>query len=109
LLDMELRGYLRSLAAGERSKLVNDPDVAPEIVEAVLRAPAVLSDVGAEAWSRLQQKVRMARHGPELAKLEAEGVAIAAWREAIDLIRSDVKRAVEVAEHEATAPEKPAA
>ena len=65
--------------------------------------------MGAEVWSRLEQKARLAKHGPDLAKLEAEEVAIAAWREAIDLVRDDVKRAIAVAERKAVAPEKPAA
>lgn len=98
---------MRSLAAGERSKLVNAPDVAPEIVEAVLRVPASLSGVGQEAWNRLEQKARMARHDPEIAKLEAEGVAIGAWRECLDFVREDVKRAVALSEREAAAPPTP--
>jgi len=110
LRDMEMRGFIRSLSAGERSKLLTDATTDPSIVEAVLRAPAALSGVGAEAWERLQQKARVARHGPEIQRLEVEGVAVKAWRECIDLVRADVQRAIDVAEREAAAPapEKPA-
>jgi hypothetical protein len=109
LRDMEYRGFVRSLSASERSKLLADATADPRIIEAIVRAPAPISGVGPEVWSRLEQKARIARHGPELAKLEAEGVAVGAWRECIDLVRADVKRAVDVAEREAAAPEKPVA
>jgi hypothetical protein len=109
LKDMEFRGYLRSLAAGDRSKLLSGADVVPEIIDAVLRAPAALSGVGTEVWSRLEQKARVAKHGREIQRLDAEAVALGALREAIDLVREDVKRAVEAAEREATALERPPA